>query len=160
MHSTSQVDCDCREKLQTGYIISNSAVDKCSHNRCSHNRCSQYRCSHNSALHNMTEVVSPAKKRSSQATESASKWLVGSSSSSTSGLSSNSRASATLLTSPPLKLSTMLSPASIASCHGCVNALSSMIVFACIIPCLFCSLMRDCAIQSNGLADPKDHYNP
>ena len=105
MHSISQTDCDCQEKLQTSHGVSDSAADKCSHNRCS-----QYTCSHNSALHNMTEVVSPAKKRSSQATESASKWLVGSSRSSTSGLSSNRRASATLLTSPPLRLSTMLSP--------------------------------------------------
>ena len=55
----------------------------------------------------------PARKRSSQATESASRWLVGSSSSSTSGRSSSRRARATRRTSPPLSLSTMLSPATV-----------------------------------------------
>ena len=145
----SQVDCDCQEKLQTGHGLSDSATNRC----ITHG-------SHNSALHNRNEVVSPAKKRSSQATESASKWLVGSSSNSTSGLSNNSRASATLLTSPPLKLSTMLLPASIASCHGYVKALSTMIVCACDMSYLFCSDERDCAIQSHGLAGRKAHFNP
>ncbi len=141
MHSVSQTGCDCQENLQSTHELSDSEADRCS-----------ARGGHNSVLQNMTEVVSPAKKRSSQATESASKWLVGSSSSSTSGLSSNRRASATLLTSPPLRLSTMLSPASIASCRACVKALGTQIVFACAAPCLLHSLLRDCAIQSNGVA--------